>query len=312
MRALSAIWFALLLGSGLARADQGLLYREANLAALFSWQGRLDSWPRPPLSGVGFEYFWKAPGVTPGELRPEVLDLHLQLAYDPAENRPAARARDAWVRFAESRSGLQVRLGHFDLPFGFNPSLALRGEALQPLVAMDLGFVQDWGLAAEGEWGGFSYEAAATLGSGDVPRLRRDRHLWAGRLGMPTYRSAQYGVSLLYGSTAGGRAWRMGADGVYLYHEPFTTLRGEVVLGADDRVPVGGLLLGLTQILPARPQWGLEAQARLWQAGTTRAELAAGLLRSLPGLLTLRLHWLYRSAALGGNGIFAQLYYYGP
>lgn len=308
------------LGVGRAAADQHLLYKEANLAAFYSSRaGSLRPSPEPPLSALGFEYFWRAPGNVPGQWHASVLDLHLQLAYDPGVRHLVVRARDTWLRFEEPRTGGQVRLGHFDLPFGLIPPLALRGQALQSLSELSLGFAQDWGINAHGKWGRFEYETAATLGSGDALRLRPGATLWTGRLGLPSYRKVQYGVSLLYGNAhRPGRtkptapSWRLAGDGVFIYHEPFTSLKGEVDLGADEGRPTGGLLLGLTQILPADPHWGLEGQVRLWRSGGTRGELVAGLLRSLPGLCTFRFHWRYRSAALGGSGLFAQLYYYGP
>jgi hypothetical protein len=149
---------------------------------------------------------------------------------------------------------------------------------------------------------------------------------------MPTYRDVQYGISLLYGAVFRGEearlrpnSWRLSADLVYLYHEPFTTVRGELTFGADGRTSVRGLLVELTQILPSRPHWGIEAQARAWRgrgtpgspaAGTgVRAESALGIWHSLPALLTLRLHWLHyfpHGTSAGDEGIFAQLYYYGP
>lgn len=309
----------LLVGAGMGAADQQLLYKEANLAGFYSRAGSLRSSPESPLSALGFEYFWRAPENVPGQWHASVLDLYLQLAYDPGARHLVVRARDTWLRFEEPRTGAQVRLGHFDLPFGLIPPLALRGQALQSLSELSLGFAQDWGLNTHGRWGRFEYDAAATIGSGDAPRLRSRSALWTGRLGLPTYRKAQYGISLLYGNAhrPGQRgsppaSWRVAVDGVFIYHEPFTSLKGEMDLGSDKGRLAGGILLGLTQILPADPHWGLEGQVRLWRSGGARGELVAGLLRSLPGLCTFRFHWRYRSPALGGSGLFAQLYYYGP
>lgn len=308
------------LSAGMAAADQQLLYKEANLAGFYSSRaGSLRSSPEPPLSALGFEYFWRAAENVPDQWHASVLDLYLQLAYDPGARHLVVRARDTWLRFEEPRTGTQVRLGHFALPFGLIPPLALRGQALQSLSELSLGFAQDWGLNAHGKWGRFEYEAAATIGSGDALRLRSGSTLWTGRLGMPTYRKVQYGISLLYGdphqpgqARSAPASWRVAGDGLFIYHEPFTSLKGEVELGADEGRPAAGLLLGVTQILPANPHWGLEGQVRLWRSGGTEGELVAGLLRSLPGLCTFRLHWRYRSAAVGGSGLFAQLYYYGP
>lgn len=308
------------LGAVPARADQHLLYKEANLAAFYTRRtGQLQSSPEAPQSALGFEYFWKAPDSEPGQWRASVLDLYLQLIYDPAAGRVALRARDTWLRFEEPRTGAQVRLGHFDLPFGLIPPLALRGQALQGLSEPGLGFAQDWGLDTRAKWGPFEFEGAATLGSGETPRLRAGAGLWSGRLGLPAYRKIQYGLSLLHGRPyrpGQGRrvaaTWRAAVDGVLIYHEPFTTLRGEADLGADAGRRAWGVLLGLTQILPANPRWGLESQVRWWRSAGSQGELVVGMLRSLPGLFTCRVHWRFRSAAAGGSGLFAQLYYYGP
>lgn len=312
---------------------RSLLFREFNLAAFYS---RRDARPgfqsASPQSSAGFEFFHKFPGSSPGRLNADVLDLYLQLAYDPDDGRLEVRFQDVWMRFAEPAADLRVRLGHFDLPFGLNPITELRGQVLQPLTTLDLGFKKDWGIAVQGEWRRFAYETAATWGIGEELRRRRGRFLWSGRLGMPTYRDMQYGISLLYGAISRAapgllpHSWRLGVDLVYLYHEPFTTCRGELIIGGDERAPVGGFLLELTQILPSRPHWGIEAQLRAWRRGAppesiaalptvTRVESAAGFWHSLPALLTLRLHWqhFFRYEVFDADDrLFAQLYYYGP
>lgn len=314
-------------------AGRSLLYKEFNLATIYRWQeARLDFHPASPLNSAGFEFFHKFSASPPGFLNPDVLDLYTQLVYDPLDGRIETRFQDVWMRFVEPLSGTKVRLGHFDLPFGLNPVIELRGRALQPLTTLDLGFKKDWGVAVQGEWQSFAYETAATWGIGEEIRRRRGRYLWTGRIGMPTYRDVQYGISLLYGAVArseGSRllqtSRRLAVDLVYLYHEPFTTLRTELVLGADGRTPVGGFLAEVTQILPSRPHWGIEAQARVWRRGVApqasallrpviRTESAVGLWHSLRALLTLRLHWLHSFSYENFNGddrIFAQLYYYG-
>ena len=302
---------------------RSLIYREVNLAGIYSHRSAsLDFHPMAPHSAAGFELLWKNSAGTPGRLNPDAADLHLQFVYDPVDDRVETRFQDAWVRFTEPTSGLQVRLGHFNLPFGLNPVAEPRGEVLQPLAALDLGFKKDWGLAVQGQWHGFACETAATFGTADELRRRRGRYLWSGRIGIPTYRDVQYGISLLYGTTsATGQptSWRLAMDLVYMYHEPFTTIKGEVAFGADGHTPVQGLLAGLTQILPAYPLWGIETQFRAWRRelqpeDLIRAESAIGLWRSLPGLLILRLHWRrhFSTESLHRDDqLFAQLYYYG-
>ena len=302
-----------------------VLYREFSLATIYSGGGgHLAFHRQSPLTSIGFEYLQRFPGRPPGILAPDVLDLHVQLGYDPAARRVRVLAQNFWLRFKESGSGLQVRLGRLALPFGLNPVLELRGEALQPLGVLDLGTDKDWGLAVQGEWRGHVYETAASLGRGDHLGRGWGRALLTGRIGVPSYRDVQYGISGLYGTTEASApsrhsvpSWRLSVDVVYMYHEPFTTVRGEVIFGEDERADVGGLHVGLTQILPTSPAWAIEAQVRVWRERATsvadRSETVVGFMRSLPWLMTLRLHWRrgHRGVAAGEDRLFSQLYYYG-
>lgn len=319
----------LVLSSSLLSAakSRSLLHRELNLAVLYSRRdANLDFHPAPLFSSVGFEYLQKFADGTPGRLNPDAMDLYVQFAYDPLDDRLETRFRDVWIRFAEPASGFRVRLGHFDLPFGLNPIAEPRGVALLPLTAFDLGFKKDWGLSVQGEWQRFGYEAAATIGMGDELRRRRGRYLWSGRIGIPTYKDTQYGVAFLYGvipqsslSRKLKRSWRLSVDAAYLYREPFTVVRGELIFGADDDTSVGGFLLRLNQIIPANPKWAIEAQMRAWRTGqpaaaVTRTEAVVGIRRALPYLLNLRLHWRHYFSSAGireDDRIFTQLYYYG-
>ena len=111
----------------------------------------------------------------------------------------------------------------------------------------------------------------------------------------------------------------MAGDLVYMYHEPFTVLKAELTLGADETTPVGGVLVGWNQILPSNPLWGIEAQARLWDEDRSaddavRAQTTIGVWRSLARLLTVRLHWRHHFASdiqPQDDRLFTQLYYYG-
>ncbi len=305
--------------------SRSLLYREINLSAVYSYrQKNLDFYAQPPQTSVGFEYLWKTTDVIPGQLRAEAMDLYLQFIYDPTDDRIKTRYQDVWVRFGEPASGLKVRLGHFILPFGLNPLAQPRGEVLMPLMGFDLGPKRDWGLVVQSRLGDYTVESAATLGTQDDLRRRRGRYLLSGRVGLPSFHSLQYGVSYLYGNTikpsrALQRSWRLAVDMIYMYNKPFAGLRAELTLGADDRDPVHGFLVGVSHIFAQRPHYAFEAQVRTWREDllpepNTRAETTVGLWRSLPGMLTLRLHWGHQFATgayLDDDTLFTQLYYYG-
>jgi hypothetical protein len=311
--------------AALQAKSRSLLYREINLSAIYSRRGEnLDFHPSAPLTSVGFEYLWKSSDSVSGQLRAEALDLYMQFVYDPLDDRFETRFQDAWVRFGEPESGLKVRLGHFILPFGLNPLAQPRGEILLPLMGFDLGPKRDWGLSMQSRMGNYSFESAATLGTQDKLRRQRGRYLLTSRLGLPAFHSLQYGVSYLYGNAIKpGRSlqniWRFALDMIYMYNKPFAGLRAEFTLGANDSDPVHGFLVGLSHIFPQWPHYAVEAQVRTWREDilpqvNTRAETTIGIWHSLPGMLTMRVHWRhpFSTAAFHSDDIiYTQLYYYG-
>ncbi len=115
--------------------------------------------------------------------------------------------QDFWLRFSlGGRERLNLRIGQFVIPYGVNPILAPRQRFMLPLEAVDLGLKWDWGLNLKGPLGEYDWEVAATLGSGEglhTPilndRYGRKSFLYTGRIGTPTYRDFQHGLSFLYG-----------------------------------------------------------------------------------------------------------------
>lgn len=295
---------------------RSLLYREVGVASAYDGGG-LAVDRGAPLTWIGFEYFQKRDPGPPGRLAVDGLDLYAGLAYDPESLRLAPRVEEAWLRFADARADTEVRVGRLPLPFGLNPALDLRGDPLLPLLDLDLGGLREWGLAVESHARGFLYEAAATWQPTAGRRRPGRRPLFSARVGLPTFRAARYGLSVFHGTLsvpgdARVAAWRLAADGVVLHREPFTALRGEVSLGADGGRPVWGLMAGLSQILPAQPRWQVLVQARRWRPSgpgeSPRFEAVAGVARSLPYLMTLRVLWRLRADE--GAGLLVHVHYY--
>lgn len=295
---------------------RSVLYRELNVASAFDGGGIGFHRQAPPTS-VGFEFFQKyAPGP-PGRLSADVLDLYARLADTPDGQRLEPRIEEAWLRFTDPGADTEVRIGRFAPPFGLTPTLELRGNPLLPLLELDLGIMREWGIAVETHARDFVYEAATTWTLSDKQRRPGRRALFSARVGVPTFRDMRYALSALAGtvSAPGDRhvvAWRLAAEAVYHYNEPFTELQAEASLGADDRRPVWGLLGRLSQILPGHPRWQVLAQARRLHRRSVddEVESAFGVSRSLPYLMTLRVLWLHRASA--GGVLFTQLHYYAP
>jgi hypothetical protein len=311
-----------------------------------------DVSPRPPKSSVGFEVMhvfdsarWHLLG-----LEMTAADLHLQLLYDPRERHFGSRfqlqAGDAWVRVQpRGYSRTSFRLGHFLLPYGMNPVLSPRGMFLMPAEATDLGLKRDWGIEGRGPLGNLDWVAAATIGSGEglhdpQPGSARNRtYLLSGRLGSPTYRLVQWGLSGLWGrlpelnaedreTDASTQKWRIGADVFWKYRER-TMFAAQVFGGRDERMcdcdtPGKVVFGGLGQamwVVPGFQNLGLAAQMQVLNRDTKTEEpwLAAATLEaeySLTDALSVRLDLVHEFRHPGHEGtgddqVYLAFYYYG-
>ena len=294
-----------------------LLYHELNLATTVSKQG-LGLSDQAPQSFVGFEFFQKYPSNMPGQFSIDALDLYTGLSQTIG-GRLRPQIEEAWIRFADPGADTRVKIGRLRLPYGLSPTLDLRGLPLLPLLDVDFGSLREWGISLDTHARGFVYEAATswTLNSN---RRRSARHtLLSGRVGVPAFRDIRYGFSALYGPVRAPEsghvnAWRLSADAVYNYHEPYTMLAAEVSFGRDGSLPVWGLLARWSHIFPEHPNWQLLAQSRRWHHSSKRTNLAAehmvGFGKSLPYLLTLRV--LLIRSTLQDQSVMAQLHYYAP
>ena len=305
-RALAILIVALALSSQVRGDPGGLLHREISVA----------SSRRAPLTFVGFEYLQKFDPSTPRGLSRDVFDLYAGLAQTP-KGRWEPGIREAWLRLSDPTADAEVRMGRLSPAYGLTPALELRSTPLLPLFDLDLRVLREWGLATRAYARGFVYEGAATWSLAGTGRRPARRPLFSGRVGVPSFRDVRYGVSGLFGTVSVPddsrvNGWRLAADAVYHYHEPFTALMGEASFGADSHHPVWGFLVRLSQILPHSPHWQLVAQVRRWHSSTvaTDTETTVGVSRSLPYLMTLRGLWLHRSAE--GGSLIVQLHYYAP
>jgi hypothetical protein len=178
---------------------------------------------------------------------------------------------DAWALFGVGGQRSQIRMGHFNIPFGMNPVMEPRGIFRMPLEAVDLGFKKDWGISWQRESGAHDLEIGGFLASGGDLHWRDGSFLLAGRLGTPTYREFEYGFSFLIADAAPTmgdirmgsmlvRRVRAGLDAIYMYGN-HTILKSEFAAGSDDGRTVGGAMLAVDWIPPRSTRWVLALQS---------------------------------------------------
>ena len=112
-------------------------------------------------------------------------------------------------RFGRGRTNLKV--GHFDVPFGLEPQTDTHFTLYQVLPMQNLGMKKDWGVSLNGQLPKFDYEISVTRGSGveldrfhdgEMTMMRSAGRNWAvaGRIGTPQERDLSAGLSAFYGN----------------------------------------------------------------------------------------------------------------
>lgn len=315
---------------------QRFFWFELNLVAAYSARGeRFDFSPRPQRTSAGVEFAGRLPEGSPlqdafgGLLQDASFDIHPLMIINPVDDRIRLVFHDAWIRWKfKNRRNASIKAGHFLIPFGQNPILEPRGFFLLPLSALDLGFKRDWGVSFQSMLGEYVYEVALTSGSGLGFDRRDGSYLVSGRIGTPTYRDFQYGISALYGKTPEIRAerilsdkavnrWRLGVDAIYKYGN-YTLLKSEFAAGKNADGPVFGFQLEADYIFPQFQDWEIKAQFGSWLRdlpGRRSDDVfqAASLSYSLTTAATLGLHFVHdfrRADAMTDDRIFMQLHFY--
>jgi len=272
LRLLLPALFVLLAASGSMASSRSHLYRELNLALQYSVdRQQILASPLPPSTSVGLEFIHSRPPLPRGQSGLQGVDLHLRLSDPPGSGLADLYFGDAWALFGVGRQRSQLRIGHFNIPFGMNPVMEPRGIFRMPLEALDLGYKKDWGISWQRESGEHDLEVGGFLASGGDLHWRRGSFLFAGRMGTPTYRDFEYGFSLLIADsppTMGDvrmadmmvRRVRAGLDAIYLYGT-HTILKSELAAGTDDGRSVAGLMAAVDWIPPNSTRWVVALQS---------------------------------------------------
>ena len=97
------------------------------------------------------------------------------------------------------RDRLNLRIGHFEIPFGLEQVINTNGTLRDYLHGPNLGVKADWGVSANGSLALFEYEVGVTRGSGNSWETRGDPYLVAGRIGTYETSNLSLGFSVLSG-----------------------------------------------------------------------------------------------------------------
>jgi hypothetical protein len=259
-------------------ASDFLFYGELNAIDGYSKQdGWIDQGNMQSIS-VGFEHYGKLSGKFGDYL---TTDLQVRLAYDGTQDFHDAwglQIHNAWAEYKISR-GAKLRIGHFDPSFGLEPILDTHSSILQTLMHRNIGFKKDWGASLRGYVSEFDYEVSYQIGSGMSLRRRDSSYLVTARVGTPSGRDFQYGVSALIGNvlaTEGMSTFprdrllsdetvqkkRVGFDCQYSWLS--LLLKAETAYGENNGKQVIGYLVEADYTPPQSQTWELGAQFQSW------------------------------------------------
>ncbi len=133
---------------------------------------------------------------------------------------------------------LNVRAGHFEIPFGLEHNLDTNGTLRQYSNGRDLGNKLDWGVALNGKfaWGG--YEVAISRGHGVDWKSGHDTFIGSGRVELMGDYHSFLGLSAFHGRIKSKSGYinrtRIGLDAGTQF--TFFSILAEVSLGKDDNI----------------------------------------------------------------------------
>ena len=115
-----------------------------------------------------------------------------------------------------------VRLGHFEIPFGLEYQEDTNGT-LRQLTTSDRGIKADWGISVNGILPNLEYEISLTRGSGNEFLNTGNPHIFSGRVGTPSNKNFITGISWFSGDVLGNKGIterkKIGFDASYYYYQ---------------------------------------------------------------------------------------------
>lgn len=181
---------------------------------------------------AGLDAYGKISGATT-----DLATLYLQVYIGHTENHPLPplaiyEGPDDWEVFPKIVAAnfhlrrdrrLNLKVGHFELPYGLEAVINSNGTMRQFSHGSNLGMKLDWGATLNGTFPQFQYEIGLSRGSGFEYHSKDNPYALSGRIGTPVDSESFWGVSsagisFFYGEIdRRGRPheerWRVGIDG---------------------------------------------------------------------------------------------------
>ena len=98
-----------------------------------------------------------------------------------------------------NRGKLNLRVGHFEVPFGLEHEINTNGTLRQYSNGPNLGLKGDWGISLNGLTRGLQYEAAVTRGTGQEYNEHGNPHVFSARVGRPFGAERSFGIAVFDG-----------------------------------------------------------------------------------------------------------------
>lgn len=136
-----------------------------------------------------------------------------------------------------ARNRLNLRVGHFEVPYGLEYLVDTNGTLRDTIVRRNLGLKSDWGTSLNGVLPAVEYETALMRGSGNDYSGRGDPFLIAGRVGSPREAALVVGLSAFYGRVQDPDAIRVTSS------ERAATVVRRTRLGVDAQLELGRFAL---------------------------------------------------------------------
>ncbi len=146
------------------------------------------------------------------------------------------------------RGRFNIRLGHFELPYGLEQIVATNGTIHNFIHGPNLGIKADWGISLNGILPFLEYDFALTRGSGNNWETKGDPYVLSGRLGTTREKNLILGISAMDGEIFTDKEQtlsrsRYGVD--FTWYVRAFTLMGELSTGKDESTNVFNSLLEL-------------------------------------------------------------------